>query len=236
VFKRTTANCEACPLRRQCLRTPDVTAVRQVAFFDDTVADKLPSPHCRALYEKNRQSRRPCDLRPPHGPDRAGALAHPATRLAPIYAAWPGQGRHATEAVLHCPQRGQFAAIRQDGRVSRGMPAKQASHSTYQREKSLHQRSTNDARRWFATSKQKSASGADVVKTRNGFFCIFNPEIKRRPSAKPLERDVSLRGACPPQTGREAGAHHKLPQAQQTLRTPATTTSAPRCHVAPAPG
>jgi hypothetical protein len=52
VFKGTTATCEACPLRRQCLRTPDVTAVRQLAFFDGTVADKLPNPHCRAMREK----------------------------------------------------------------------------------------------------------------------------------------------------------------------------------------
>jgi hypothetical protein len=52
VFKGTTATCEACLLRRQCLRTSDITAVRQVAFFNDTVADKLPNPHCRALHEK----------------------------------------------------------------------------------------------------------------------------------------------------------------------------------------
>lgn len=52
VFKGTTATCEACPLRRQCLRKPDVTAVRQVAFFDGTVASKLPNPHCRAMREK----------------------------------------------------------------------------------------------------------------------------------------------------------------------------------------
>ena len=31
VFKGTTATCEACTLRSQCLRKPDVTAVRQVA-------------------------------------------------------------------------------------------------------------------------------------------------------------------------------------------------------------
>jgi hypothetical protein len=44
VFKGTTATCEPCPLRRQCLRKPDVTEVRQVAFFDGTVESKLPNP------------------------------------------------------------------------------------------------------------------------------------------------------------------------------------------------
>jgi hypothetical protein len=52
VFIGTTATCEACPLRRQCLRTPDVTSVRQVAFFVGTIASKLPNPHCRAMREK----------------------------------------------------------------------------------------------------------------------------------------------------------------------------------------
>jgi transposase len=52
VFKGTAATCEACPLRRQCLRKPDVTAVRQVAFFEGSVASKLPNPHCRAMREK----------------------------------------------------------------------------------------------------------------------------------------------------------------------------------------
>ena len=52
VFKGTAATCEACPLRRQCLRKPEVTAVRQVAFFEGTVASKLPNPHCRAMREK----------------------------------------------------------------------------------------------------------------------------------------------------------------------------------------
>lgn len=52
VFKGTPATCEACPLRSRCLRKPDVTAVRQVAFFDGSVASKLPNPHCRAMREK----------------------------------------------------------------------------------------------------------------------------------------------------------------------------------------
>ena len=52
VFKGTAATCEACPLRRQCLHKPDVTAVRQVAFFEGIVASKLPNPHCRAMREK----------------------------------------------------------------------------------------------------------------------------------------------------------------------------------------
>ena len=52
VFKGTQATCEACPLRQQCLRKPDVTAVRQVAFFEGSVASKLPNPHCRAMREK----------------------------------------------------------------------------------------------------------------------------------------------------------------------------------------
>ena len=52
VFKGTTATCEACPLRSQCLRKPEVTAVRQVAFFEGSVASKLPNPHCRAMREK----------------------------------------------------------------------------------------------------------------------------------------------------------------------------------------
>jgi hypothetical protein len=37
---------------RNCLRKPDVTAVRQVAFFEGSVASKLPNPHCRAMREK----------------------------------------------------------------------------------------------------------------------------------------------------------------------------------------
>ena len=52
VFKGTTATCDACPLRSQCLRKPDVTAVRQVAFFEGSIASKLPNPHCRAMREK----------------------------------------------------------------------------------------------------------------------------------------------------------------------------------------
>ena len=52
VFKGTPATCQACPLRRKCLRKPDVTAVRQVAFFEGSVASKLPNPHCRAMREK----------------------------------------------------------------------------------------------------------------------------------------------------------------------------------------
>lgn len=52
VFKGTDATCGACPLRSQCLRKPNVTAVRQVAFFEGSVASKLPNPHCRAMREK----------------------------------------------------------------------------------------------------------------------------------------------------------------------------------------
>ena len=52
VFKGTASTCEKCPLRSQCLRKPDLTAVRQVAFFEGTVASKLPNPHCRAMREK----------------------------------------------------------------------------------------------------------------------------------------------------------------------------------------
>ncbi len=52
VFKGATETCQACPLRSQCLRKPDVTAVRQVAFFEGSVVSKLPNPHCRAMREK----------------------------------------------------------------------------------------------------------------------------------------------------------------------------------------
>ena len=52
VFKGTPATCQACPLRNRCLRKPDVTAVLQVAFFEGSVASKLPNPHCRAMREK----------------------------------------------------------------------------------------------------------------------------------------------------------------------------------------
>ncbi|EIL88100.1 transposase, partial [Rhodanobacter spathiphylli] len=52
VFKGTAATCEACPLRNKCLRKPDDTAVRQVAFFEGAVESKLPNPHCRAMREK----------------------------------------------------------------------------------------------------------------------------------------------------------------------------------------
>ncbi|MBL0222379.1 MAG: IS1182 family transposase [Dokdonella sp.] len=52
VFKGTAATCAACPLRSQCLRKPDLTAVRQVAFFEGAVASKLTNPHCRAMREK----------------------------------------------------------------------------------------------------------------------------------------------------------------------------------------
>jgi hypothetical protein len=52
VFKGTAATCQACPLRSRCLRTPDRTAVRQVAFFEGSVESKLPNPHCRAMREK----------------------------------------------------------------------------------------------------------------------------------------------------------------------------------------
>lgn len=51
-FKGTAATCAACPLRSQCLRKPDRTGVRQVAFFEGSVASKLPHPHCRAMREK----------------------------------------------------------------------------------------------------------------------------------------------------------------------------------------
>lgn len=52
VFKGTPATCTDCPLRQQCLRKPAVTPVRQVAFFEGSVASKLPNPHCRAMREK----------------------------------------------------------------------------------------------------------------------------------------------------------------------------------------
>ena len=52
VFKGTIATRDACPLRSRCLRTPDVTAVRQVAFFEGSVESKRPNPHCRAMREK----------------------------------------------------------------------------------------------------------------------------------------------------------------------------------------
>ena len=52
VFKGAPATCQACPLRNRCLRKPDVTAVRQVAFFEGSVASKLSNPHCRAMREK----------------------------------------------------------------------------------------------------------------------------------------------------------------------------------------
>lgn len=52
VFKGTEAICCACSLRSQCLRKPDVTTVRQVAFFDGSVTSDLPNPHCRAMREK----------------------------------------------------------------------------------------------------------------------------------------------------------------------------------------
>ena len=52
VFKGSQATCGVCPLRRQCLRKPDTTAVRQVAFFAGSVTSKLPNPHCRAMREK----------------------------------------------------------------------------------------------------------------------------------------------------------------------------------------
>lgn len=52
VFKGIPATCAACSLRSQCLRKPDVTAVRQVAFFEGSVESKLPNPHCRVMREK----------------------------------------------------------------------------------------------------------------------------------------------------------------------------------------
>jgi transposase len=52
VFKGTQTTCGSCPLRTKCLRKPDTTAVRQVAFFEGSVPSKLPNPHCRAMREK----------------------------------------------------------------------------------------------------------------------------------------------------------------------------------------
>ena len=52
VFTGTAATCAGCPLRAQCLRKPDVTRVRQVAFFKGVVEGKLPNPHCRAMRVK----------------------------------------------------------------------------------------------------------------------------------------------------------------------------------------
>lgn len=52
VFTGTAATCEACPLRGRCLRKPDVTLVRQVAFFVGVVESQLPNPHCRAMRVK----------------------------------------------------------------------------------------------------------------------------------------------------------------------------------------
>jgi transposase len=52
VFIGTPATCAACPLRKRCLRKPDSTAVRQVAFFHGVVESKLPNPHCRAMRTK----------------------------------------------------------------------------------------------------------------------------------------------------------------------------------------
>ncbi len=52
VFEGTRATCSVCPLRSQCLRKPDVTPTRQVAFFHGVVESKLPNPHCRAMRKK----------------------------------------------------------------------------------------------------------------------------------------------------------------------------------------
>jgi len=52
VFTGTAATCAGCSQREQCLRKPEVTPVRQVAFFHGSVETKLPNPHCRAMREK----------------------------------------------------------------------------------------------------------------------------------------------------------------------------------------
>lgn len=49
-FKGTRATCEKCPLRVKCLRRPDVSLIRQVAFFQGRVHERYP--HTTAMRRK----------------------------------------------------------------------------------------------------------------------------------------------------------------------------------------
>ena len=49
-FKGTIRDCVPCPLREQCLRTPDTTRIRQVAFFDQRQAS--PLRHTEAMKRR----------------------------------------------------------------------------------------------------------------------------------------------------------------------------------------
>ena len=53
-FRGTLRDCGACPLRARCLRTPDTTRVRNVAFMRERVVLKLV-----CLVHKHRETRPP---------------------------------------------------------------------------------------------------------------------------------------------------------------------------------
>ncbi len=106
-FRGAKRDCSPCRLRVQCLRTPDRTPTRQVAFFRGKVADtpethtarmkrRLDTPEGRAQY-----GRRFATVEPVFGNLRANTREQ-APR--PLHAPGPSQGRRAVEALLPGPQ------------------------------------------------------------------------------------------------------------------------------------
>ncbi len=50
-FRGVKTTCQACPLKAQCIRKPDISPYRQVTFFDGTKAHET-HPHTQAMKQR----------------------------------------------------------------------------------------------------------------------------------------------------------------------------------------
>jgi hypothetical protein len=112
-FHGAQRDCLSCPLRERCLKHPERTAARQVAFFLERMG-KAPKKnvHCARMREKIDSEQGRYQLQPTTRDRGAGVcqhLQHPRAGLFP--AARQGQGQHPVVAVLHGAQHRQAAAI-----------------------------------------------------------------------------------------------------------------------------
>ncbi len=123
-FRGAKRVCGPCPLRTQCLRTPDRTPTRQVAFFHGKAADtpethtarmkrRLDTPEGRAQY-----GRRFATVEPVFGNLRANK------RLDRFTLRGPHEGRRAMEAVLPGAQHRETrpSRLRRPGRSLTTIP------------------------------------------------------------------------------------------------------------------
>ena len=94
-FRGTLGDCGACPLRARCLRTPDTTRVRNVAFMRERVVPKLVTAATRMNAMIDTAVRAPLRSR------GAGVRGSAAQQTAgSVHAARPSEGRGAVAARL----------------------------------------------------------------------------------------------------------------------------------------